>query len=71
MVGYKDELAVPISWEAKRFIPDLDSFGRTWNAEPEAYAFFAVRDFERLRKELGVPMEELARGPRYVLVRKP
>ena len=49
MVGYKDELAVPISWEAKRFIPDLDSFGRTWNAEPEAYAFFAVRDFERLR----------------------
>ena len=29
------------------------------------------RGLLRLRKELGVPMEELARGPRYVLVRKP
>jgi hypothetical protein len=30
-----------------------------------------VPDFDRKRKELGLPMEEVARGPRYVIVRKP
>ena len=42
-----------------------------WKEERDAYAFFAVRDFDRLRNDLGVPMQEVARGPRYVIVRKP
>src|SRR5262245_22324068 len=71
MVGYKDELAVPISWEPERFLPNLGAFRRAWAAEREAYAFFAVRDYDALRNELALPMEEIARGPRYVLVRKP
>jgi hypothetical protein len=71
MVGYKDELAQAIGWEPRAFIPDLPAFARAWTAEREAYAFFAVRDFERLRRELGVPMEVAARGARYVIVRKP
>jgi 4-amino-4-deoxy-L-arabinose transferase-like glycosyltransferase len=71
MVGYKDELAQAVGWEPERFIPDLAAFARAWNAEREAYAFFAVRDFERLRRALDVPMEIAARGPRYVIVRKP
>jgi 4-amino-4-deoxy-L-arabinose transferase-like glycosyltransferase len=71
MVGYKDELEQPIGWEPQGYMPDLASFARAWRAEREAYAFFAVRDFERLRAELGVPMEIAARGPRYVVVRKP
>jgi 4-amino-4-deoxy-L-arabinose transferase-like glycosyltransferase len=71
MVGNKDELAVPISREPERFLPDLDAFKRAWAAEREAYAFFALRDYDALRKQLAVPMEEVARGPRYVLVRKP
>jgi 4-amino-4-deoxy-L-arabinose transferase-like glycosyltransferase len=71
MVRYKDELSVPIGWEAERFLPDLESFRRAWRADGEPYAFFALRDFDRLRKELGLPMEEVARGPRYVIVRKP
>ena len=71
MVDYKDEIAVPIGWEPRDYIPDLAAFVRAWKAEPEAYAFIAVRDFERLRGELHVPMEVAARGPRYILVRKP
>jgi 4-amino-4-deoxy-L-arabinose transferase-like glycosyltransferase len=71
MVGHKDELAVSLRWERGSFIADLDHFRRAWSAEREAYAFFAVRDFDRLRRELDLPMEEIARGPRYVLVRKP
>jgi len=71
LVGYKDELEQAIAWEPRAFIPDLAGFARAWKGEREAYAFFAVRDFERLRRELDLPMEIAARGPRYVIVRKP
>ena len=71
MVGYRDELAQPIGWEPDGFIPDLAAFARAWRAEHEAYAFIALRDFERVRAELDVPMEVAARGARYVVVRKP
>ena len=71
MVDYQDELAQAIGWEPRAFIPDLSAFARAWKGEREAYAFFAVRDFERLRRELDLPMEIAARGPRYVMVRKP
>jgi 4-amino-4-deoxy-L-arabinose transferase-like glycosyltransferase len=71
MVGYKDELAEAIGWEPQKFIPDLPGFARAWSAAPEAYAFFAARDFDRLRAELALPMQVAARGPRYVIVRKP
>jgi 4-amino-4-deoxy-L-arabinose transferase-like glycosyltransferase len=71
MVRYKDELAQAVSWQPGDFIADLPGFARAWQAAPQAYAFFAARDFERLRAELALPMEVLARGPRHVLVRKP
>jgi len=71
MVNYKDELAQAIGWEPRAFIPDLPGFARAWKGEREAYAFFAARDFDRLRRELDLPMEIAARGPRYVIVRKP
>jgi hypothetical protein len=71
MVVYRDELTQAIEWEPQRFIPDLAGFERAWRAEREAYAFIAVRDFEPLRRRLEVPMEIAARGPRYVIVRKP
>jgi 4-amino-4-deoxy-L-arabinose transferase-like glycosyltransferase len=71
MVAYKDELGEAVSWEPGKFIPDHAGFARQWSGASSAYALFALRDFERLRNELGLPMEEVARGPRYVIVRKP
>jgi 4-amino-4-deoxy-L-arabinose transferase-like glycosyltransferase len=71
MVHYKDELEIAIGWEPEKYLADRAAFARAWNAAPEAYAFIAARDFERLRRELGLPMEVAARGPRYVIVRKP
>ncbi|HEU4352658.1 MAG TPA: glycosyltransferase family 39 protein [Burkholderiales bacterium] len=71
MVRYKDELERATVWEPDKFIPDAAAFARAWTSEREAYAFFAVRDFDRLRRELDVPMTVVARGPRYVIVRKP
>jgi 4-amino-4-deoxy-L-arabinose transferase-like glycosyltransferase len=71
MVGYKDELEQAVQWEPGKYIADRAAFAQRWNAEREAYALFAVQDFDRLRKALDLPMEEVARGPRYVIVRKP
>lgn len=71
MVAYDDELGKAIAWDPQKFIPDLAQFGRAWNQPGDAYAFFALRDFDRLRAELNVSLQVAARGPRYVIVRKP
>ncbi len=69
MVHYRDELGQAVDWEPEKFLPDVPAFARAWSAAPAAYAFIAVGDFERLRRDL--PMQPLARDPRYVFVRKP
>jgi len=75
MVAYRDELGDAVRWEqpgkAGKYMADDADFVRAWNEAREAYALFAVRDFERLREGLAVPMEVAARGPRYIIVRKP
>ena len=71
MVGYRDEFGEAVHWEPGKYIPDDAGFVRAWTEARDAYALFAVRDFDRLRAALDVPMEVVARGPRYVIVRKP
>jgi 4-amino-4-deoxy-L-arabinose transferase-like glycosyltransferase len=70
MVGHQDELATEIGWEPQKFVPDLAAFAARWKAEPRAWAFVPVRELDRLR-ELGIPMQEMARGPQYAIVKKP
>jgi len=69
MVAYRDELGPAVDWEPGKFVPDLAAFERAWSAAPAAYAFVGTGDFERLRQRL--PMQAVARDPRYVFVRKP
>jgi 4-amino-4-deoxy-L-arabinose transferase-like glycosyltransferase len=71
MVGYRDEFGDAVYWEPGKYIREHAGFTSAWTEARDAYALFAVRDFDRLRAELGVPMEVVARGPRYVIVRKP
>ena len=71
MVRHTGELGKAVLSEPDRFIPDLPAFARQWTTAREAYAVFAVRDFDSLRNALALPMQEVARGPRYVVVRKP
>ena len=71
MVAYRDELGDAVNWEPGKYIPDDAGFVRAWTEARDAYALFAVRDFEELRTELRVPMNVVSRGPRYVIVRKP
>ena len=69
MVGYKDELEKAIEWERARYLPDRGAFAIAWRSQPAAYAFVPVAEFDKMQKEL--PMQAIARDPRYVLVRKP
>jgi hypothetical protein len=71
MVGYRDELGVAIDWEPRKFIPDLTTFAQRWGEERRAWAFVSVSEVERLRGELGLEMQVMARGPHYAIVKKP
>ena len=71
MVRYKDELDTAIGWEPEKFLPDLESFARAWRAEREAFAVFTPADWEEFRGQLNLPMVEIARDPRRVIVKKP
>jgi len=69
MVLYKDELDKAIEWEPAKYLPTLADFAAAWKRDPAACAFIPLRDYDRLSREL--PMTEMARDPRFVLVRKP
>jgi len=72
MDSYKDELAQAIGWEPQKFLPDVAAFARAWSADRKAFAMFNPRGFDAFRKSFpDVPMEEIARDPRRVIVRKP
>jgi len=71
MVAYKDELAIPISWEPRDFIPDTAAFARAWQADREALAMFSAEDLAGFLKAHPVPMQVIARDARRVIVRKP
>lgn len=70
MVMHRDELDKEIAWEPAKFLPDLASFARAWNAAPQAWAFVRPQKLDELRG-LGLAMQEMARGPVYAIVRKP
>jgi len=70
MVGHQDELATEIGWEPQKFVPDVAAFAARWSAEPRAWAFVPLGEIDRLRA-LGIPMQQMARGPQYAIVKKP
>ncbi|HEY6720265.1 MAG TPA: glycosyltransferase family 39 protein [Burkholderiales bacterium] len=71
MVGYKDELAQPIAWEPRKFLPDAAAFARAWQADRDAFAMFSVNDLAAFLKAHPVPVRIVASDPRRVIVRKP
>jgi hypothetical protein len=71
MVIHRDELEKEIEWDRAKFIDDLPSFARAWQAAPQAWAFMRPAKLEQLRARFGLQMQEMARGPTYVIVKKP
>ncbi len=71
MVMHRDELEKEIDWDRAKFVPDLASFARAWQAAPQAWAFVRPEKLDELRSGFGLAMREVARGPTYVIVKKP
>lgn len=70
MVIDKDELEFGIAQEPEKFVPDLASFIARWQREPNAWAMMQTDTWEQLQAQ-GLPMLEVTRDARRVVVRKP
>ena len=70
MVAFTDELTFGAEQEPDKWVPTLEAFISIWNQDPSAVALMAPGQYEEL-KTLGLPMEELGRDGRRVIVRHP
>jgi 4-amino-4-deoxy-L-arabinose transferase-like glycosyltransferase len=70
MVTTQNELSFGIEQEPHKWIPTIDAFALRWEHDREAFAVMTHDIFERLAAA-GLPMTEIARNRRYVIVEKP
>ncbi|WP_108508029.1 glycosyltransferase family 39 protein [Polynucleobacter acidiphobus] len=70
MVEFTDELTFGAKQEPQKWIPTLNEFVIVWNQDPNAVAIMSPVKYDEL-KSLGLPMEELGRDSRRVVVRHP
>lgn len=70
LVQYQDEMAFGIMQEPQRWIPDLASFAKVWEAQPEAMAIILPPIFPQLQ-QLGLPMKIIHEDVQNVVVIKP
>ena len=70
MVEFPDELEFGVKQEPMRWVPSLDAFIERWKNEPTAYALMVPEQYLALQK-MGLPMEEIGRDSRRVVVAHP
>jgi 4-amino-4-deoxy-L-arabinose transferase-like glycosyltransferase len=66
-VAHLDELAMGLAIEPDKAVATLGEWKQRWDRETQAYAIMQVDMYEMLLRE-GVPMRELGRDPRRVIV---
>jgi 4-amino-4-deoxy-L-arabinose transferase-like glycosyltransferase len=67
LVNYKSELGEGIAAEPQKYVDSMDAFVSTWAGLPAGFAVVTPKRYSEL-KILGLPMRELARDERRVLV---
>jgi hypothetical protein len=70
MVEFTDELTFGSKQEPHKLVPSLQEFIALWNQDPKAIAVMVPSQYEEL-KQMNLPMEELGRDSRRVIVRHP
>lgn len=70
LVAYQDEMAFGIMQEPQRWIPDITSFAKVWQAQPAALAFMPVSIYPQL-KQLDLDMKIIFEDAQYIVVSKP
>ena len=70
MVEFPDELAFGVKQEPDLWLPSLDAFLVRWASDQTAYALMVPAQYDELQK-LGIPMQEVGRDSRRVIVKHP
>jgi len=70
MVESPDELEFGVNQEPELWMPTLDAFIARWKEDPMAYALMVPEQFIQLQ-ELNLPMQEVDRDSRRVIVKHP
>jgi 4-amino-4-deoxy-L-arabinose transferase-like glycosyltransferase len=70
MVEFPDELEFGVKQEPALWLPSLDAFIQRWKEDQTAYALMVPEQYLELQK-LNLPMQEVGRDSRRVIVRHP
>jgi len=70
MVEFPDELEFGVKQEPELWLPTLDAFIERWKEDQTAYALMVPEQYVALQK-LNVPMKEVGRDSRRVIVKHP
>jgi 4-amino-4-deoxy-L-arabinose transferase-like glycosyltransferase len=70
MVEFPDELEFGVTQEPQLWLPTLDAFIERWKEDQTAYALMVPEQYVALQK-LNVPMQEIGRDSRRVIVKHP
>jgi hypothetical protein len=70
MVEFPDELEFGVKQEPELWLPTLDAFIERWKEDQTAYALMVPEQYVTLQK-LNVPMQEVGRDSRRVIVKHP
>ena len=70
MVEFLDELKFGAQQEPELWLPTLDAFIERWKEDQTAYALMVPEQYIELQK-LNVPMQEVGRDSRRVIVKHP
>jgi 4-amino-4-deoxy-L-arabinose transferase-like glycosyltransferase len=70
VVAWQDELEFGFQQEPDKWIPDVETFKQQWRAQPEALAIMSPHTYKLMAEEQ-LPMQEIARDTRRVVVKKP
>ena len=70
LVAYQDEMAFGIMQEPHRWIPDIPSFAKVWQAQPAALAIMPVSIYPQLKK-LDIAMKIIYEDSQLIVVSKP
>ncbi len=70
LVAYQDEMAFGIGQEPHKWIADLPSFEEKWRGDRHALAIMLPDTFQQLKNH-GLPMREIARDTKRVVVTTP
>lgn len=70
LVEFRGEMKFGIEQEPDQWIPTVHEFRARWAQDRDAFAIMQI-DILPLMQAEGMPMQEIARDKRYVIVRKP